>query len=77
MTGVPNPSRANDDQDARGKRKPQYSATFYAAMSGLALVLFVIKVCSHGSALGLISTGGLAVLMVCRAWSAKRHRNHQ
>ena len=49
-------------------------------MSVLFLALFVLNVCTHGTTLGLISTGGLAVLMgyiAYRAWSGKRHINRQ
>lgn len=62
------------------KKNPRYSLAFYAAMSVLFLALFVLNVCTHGTALGLISTGGLAVLMgylAYRAWFAKRHISQQ
>lgn len=62
------------------KKNPRYSLAFYAAMSVLFLALFVLNVCTHGTALGLISTGGLAVLMgylAYRAWSTKRRVNQQ
>jgi len=45
-------------------------------MALLFLALFVLNVCTDGTTLGLISTGGLAVLMgyvAYRAWSGKRH----
>lgn len=66
---------ANDREDARVKRNPRYSLPFYAAMAALFLALFLLNAFTHGTALGLISTGGLAVLMgylAYRAWYAKR-----
>ena len=60
------------------KKNSRYSLAFYAVMSALFLALFVLNVCAHGTALGLISTGGLAVLMgslAYRAWFAQRHIN--
>ena len=56
------------------KRNPLYSPVFFAVMAALFLALFVINVI-HGTWLGLISTGGLAVLMGYRAWSTKRRIN--
>ncbi|EJO87243.1 hypothetical protein MCOL_V220146 [Mycobacterium colombiense CECT 3035] len=47
---------------------------FFAVMAALLLALFVVNVI-HGTWLGLISTGGLAVLMgynAYRAWFGKR-----
>lgn len=49
---------------------------FFAMMAALFLVLFVVNVI-HGTWLGLVSTGGLAVLMGYRAWSTKRRTNQQ
>jgi hypothetical protein len=52
-----------------------YSPAFYTGMAVLFLALFVLNVCTHGTMLGLISTGGLAALMgyiAYRAWSRKR-----
>lgn len=51
-----------------------YSPVFFAVMAALFLVLFVVNVI-HGTWLGLISTGSLAVLMGYRAWSGKRRTN--
>ncbi|MDM3908794.1 hypothetical protein [Mycobacterium intracellulare] len=45
-------------------------------MAALFVALFVVNVI-HGTWLGLISTGGLAVLMGYRAWSGKRRTNQQ
>ncbi|WP_090608742.1 hypothetical protein [Mycobacterium lentiflavum] len=62
------------------KRNPRYSLMFYAGMATLFLALFVLNVCTHGTMLGLISTGGLAVLMgylAYRAWFAQRHIDQQ
>lgn len=53
-----------------------YSPVFFAVMAALFLVLFVINV-FHGTWLGLVSTGGLAVLMGYRAWSGTRRTNQQ
>ncbi|BCP05887.1 hypothetical protein MINTM019_33430 [Mycobacterium paraintracellulare] len=63
-------------EDARVKRNPLYSPVFFAVMAALFLALFVVNVI-HGTWLGLISTGGLAVLMGYRAWSGKRRINQQ
>lgn len=74
MTSVPNPGRANDKQDARVKTT-LYGPVFLAAMAVLFLALFVLNACTHGTTLGLVSTGLLAVLMgyrAYRAWSTKR-----
>ncbi|WP_437339786.1 hypothetical protein [Mycobacterium asiaticum] len=52
-----------------------YSPAFFAAMAVLFLALFVLNACTHGTALGLVSTGLLAVLMAYRAyraWSTRR-----
>lgn len=71
---------ANDTEAARVKRNPRYSLAFYTVMSALFLALFVLNVCTHGTMLGLISTGGLTVLMgylAYRAWSGKRGMNPQ
>lgn len=49
-------------------------------MAVLFLALFVLNVCTHGTALGLIRTGGLAVLMgnlADRAWFGKRQINQK
>lgn len=78
MTSMPNPGRANDKQDARVKTTPLYGPVFFAAMAVLFLALFVLNACTHGTALGLVSTGLLAVLMgyrAYRAWSTKRRTN--
>jgi hypothetical protein len=67
-------------EDARVKMSPRYGPGFYTVMSVLFLALFVLNVCTHGTTLGLISTGGLALLMgyiAYRAWSGKRHINRQ
>lgn len=77
-----NRRQADDREGARVKRNPRYSLPFYAAMAVLFLALFVLNVCTHGTALGLIATGGLAVLMgylAYRAWAraSKRHTSQQ
>ncbi|KAA1250872.1 hypothetical protein F0Q45_07420 [Mycobacterium simiae] len=62
------------------KTNPLYGPAFYLVMSVLFLAMFVLNVCTHGTTLGLISTGGLAVLMgyiAWRAWSGKRNMNRQ
>ncbi|OBF57678.1 hypothetical protein A5756_08595 [Mycobacterium sp. 852002-53434_SCH5985345] len=49
-------------------------------MAVLFLTLFVLNVCTHGTTLGLISNGGLAVLMsylAYRAWFGKRQINRR
>ncbi|EUA38458.1 putative membrane protein [Mycobacterium avium subsp. avium 2285 (R)] len=46
----------------------------------LSLALFVLNVCTHGTMLGLIGTGGLAVVMgynAYRAWFGKRRTSQQ
>lgn len=55
---------------------PLYRPAFYAVMAALLLALFVVNVI-HGTWLGLISTGGLAMLMGYRAWSTRRRTNQQ
>lgn len=55
-----------------------YSPTFYTGMAALFLFLFVVNASTHGTALGLISTGGLAAVMsyyASRGWSRKRRMN--
>lgn len=62
------------------KTNSPYGPAFYTVMSVLSLALFVLNVCSNGTMLGLIGTGGLAVFMgygACRAWFGKRHINQQ
>ncbi|MEE3753421.1 hypothetical protein [Mycobacterium intracellulare] len=57
-----------------------YGPAFYTGLAVLVLALFVLNVCTHGTTLGLISTGGLAVLMgylAYRAWFGKRRTNQQ
>ncbi|MHA7649974.1 hypothetical protein ACX9NE_09530 [Mycobacterium sp. ML4] len=57
-----------------------YGRAFYLAMSALSLALFVLNVCTHGTTLGLIGTGGLAVVMgyiAYRVWSGKRNMNRR
>jgi hypothetical protein len=54
-------------------------AIFFSGMAVLFVALFVVNVCSHGTALGLIGTGGLAALLGFRAyrtWSRRRSTNH-
>lgn len=56
------------------KERPLYSPLFYTVLAVLFLALLVLNACTHGTMLGLISTGGLAVLMTYiayRAWSRK------
>ncbi|BBX43904.1 hypothetical protein [Mycobacterium simiae] len=62
------------------KTSSLYGRWFYTGMAALFLALFVLNACTHGSMLGLVSTGGLAVLMsylAYRAWSQKRRINEQ
>ncbi len=64
----------------RVKANPGYPAAFYTVMSVLSLALFVVNVCTNGAMLGLIGTGGLAVLMgynAYRAWFGKRRTNQK
>lgn len=60
-------------------RNSRYGFAFYAAMSVLCLALFVVNACADGTTLGLIGTGGLAVLMGYRAYRAcdKRHMSQR
>lgn len=64
------------DEDAPvNKTSSLYGPWFYTGMAVLFLALFVLNVCAHGTVLGLIGTGGLAVLMTYlayRSWSRKR-----
>ncbi|ORB83013.1 hypothetical protein B1987_03225 [Mycobacterium kansasii] len=53
------------------KTNPLYGPAFYLVMSALSLALFVLNVCTHGTTLGLISTGGLAVLMGYTAYRVR------
>ncbi len=53
------------------KRNALYSPAFYTVLAVLFLALFVLSVCTHATTLGLISTGGLAVLMGYRADRAR------
>lgn len=69
-----NPDTPPTGENARVKRNPLYSPVFFAVMAALLLALFVVNVI-HGTWLGLISTGGLAVLMGYngyRVWVGKR-----
>ncbi|MGD1173763.1 hypothetical protein ACKUVQ_10810 [Mycobacterium seoulense] len=62
------------------KTNPRYGRAFYTAMALLFLALFVLNLCTHGTALGLIGTGGLAALMgylAYRAWFGERHASQQ
>jgi hypothetical protein len=75
-----NPDTPNHTEDAQVKTNTRYWAAFYTVMSVLFLGLFVLNVFTHGTMLGLISTGGLAVLMgylAYRAWFGKRQINQQ
>lgn len=69
------------DEDAHVKKTSSlYGPWFYSGLAVLFLALFVLNVCTHGTMLGLISTGGLAVLMAFiayRAWSRKRRMNQR
>ena len=64
------------DEDAHVKKTSSlYGPVFYTGMAVLFLALFVLNACTHGTMLGLVSTGGLAALMAFiayRAWSRKR-----
>jgi hypothetical protein len=62
------------------KTFPLYGPVLYTVMSALFLGLFVLNVFTDGTMLGLISTGGLAVLMgylASRAWTGKREKSQQ
>ena len=75
-----NRRHANETEDARVKTNPRYGRALYTVMSVLFLALFLLNAFTHGTALGLISTGGLAVLMgylAYRAWFGKRHTSQQ
>ncbi|OBA64136.1 hypothetical protein A5647_03535 [Mycobacterium sp. 1100029.7] len=57
-----------------------YGPSFYSGMAMLFLALFVVNVCSRGTALGLIGTGGLAILTglsAYRAWVRRRRMERQ
>jgi hypothetical protein len=52
-----------------------YGPVFYTGMGVLFLALFLLNACTRGTMLGLISTGGLALLMAYiayRGWSRER-----
>ena len=75
-----NPHTPSTGENARVKTNPRYLAAFYTVMSVLSLALFVLNVCTSGTILGLIGTGGLAVFMgysAYRAWLGKRRANQQ
>ncbi|WP_345317441.1 hypothetical protein, partial [Mycobacterium paraffinicum] len=60
------------------KTNSGYARALYTLMAVLFLAPFVLNVCTHGTTLGLISTGGLTVLMAYlayRAWFGKRRIN--
>lgn len=63
------------------RTKPPLGPAFYAVMTVLFLVLFVMNVCAtDGTTLGLISDGGIAVLtgyLCYQAWVGKRQTNRQ
>lgn len=40
----------------------RYGPAFYTGLSAVSLALFVLNIFTHGTALGLFATGGLAVL---------------
>jgi hypothetical protein len=69
------------DEDAHVKKTSfLYGPAFYTGMAVLFLALFVLNACTHGTMLGLISTGSLAALMgyiAYRTWSRKRKINRQ
>lgn len=57
-----------------------YGPAFYTVLAVLFLTLFVLNVCTHGTTLGLVSTGGGAGLLgfnAYRAWSRKRRQKLQ
>ncbi|MFP2990746.1 hypothetical protein ACK87K_08240 [Mycobacterium intracellulare] len=59
---------------------PVYGPTFYTGLTVLFLTLFVLNASTHGTTLGLISTGGLAAVIgynAYRTWSRKRRMNQQ
>lgn len=75
-----NARHANDGQNPRVTTKLLYVRVFYTAMAVLNLALFVLNACTHGTTLGLIGTGGLAVFMCYqahRAWSRPPQTNQQ
>ncbi|SPM43626.1 membrane protein, partial [Mycobacterium numidiamassiliense] len=60
------------------KTSSLYGPVFFTVMAVLFLALFVLNACTHGTMLGLISTGGLTALMgyiAYRTWSRKRRIN--
>ncbi|OMC44192.1 hypothetical protein A5745_16785 [Mycobacterium sp. IS-2888] len=63
------------------KKNPKLGRAFYTVLSVLFAALFIVNVCNpHGTMLGAISTGGLALLMggiAWRAWLGKRDTNEQ
>lgn len=62
------------------KANPLYGPAFYTGLAVLFLALFVLNVCTHGTTLGLLSTGGGAVVIgftAYRAWVRKRRANRQ
>lgn len=72
------PRHTTDAEVTRVQTNPTCGVAFYAVMAVLSLGLFVLNVCTEGTMLGLISTGGLAVLMGYRAyrgWLVKRNMN--
>jgi hypothetical protein len=65
-------------EDVRVTTSSLYGRWFYSALAVLFLALFVLNACTHGTTLGLISAGGLALLMgylAYRAWPRKRQAN--
>lgn len=79
MTGIFTPDTPPTGENARVKTNPRYLAASYTVMSVLSLALFVLNVCTHGTMLGLIGRGGLAVVgyNAYRAWFGKRRMNQR
>ena len=53
----------------------RYSPWLYAGLSAICVIAFVINVITHGTALGLLATGGLAGLaayQAYRTWGMRR-----
>ncbi len=80
MVTMLNTRHADDGQNPRVTTNLLYGRAFYTAMAVLNLALFVLNACAHGTTLGVIGTGGLAVFMgyqAHRAWSRPPQTNQQ
>ena len=54
-----------------------YSPAFYTGLSVFFLALFVLNICTHGTALGLFGTGGGAVVTGCVAYRSRAARRRE